>query len=257
VDLVPALAVTLRANVGTTLIVQILSFDIARVAPLFVLIGVILFRRGSASRTHDLGRVAIGLGLMLLALQGLLALMTPFEGAPSMRVLLGAIETQPVIDVIAAAALTWAAHSSIATVLLTTSLAAQRVVPPHAALALVLGANVGSALNPLIEGAAGDDPAAKRVPAGNLLMRAPPAACSVKRRCSAISKPARRNRISRIRAGRVESVETSALHVDVLRELKRINAHIAAASYAVLERRGELLPSRLRQDADSTTITDC
>ncbi len=53
---------------------------------------------------------------------------------------------------------------------------------------------------------------------------------------------------ARIRAGRVESVETSALHLDVLRDLKRINAHIAAAAYAVLEKRGELLPSRLRQD---------
>ena len=48
VDLVPALAVMLGANVGTTLIVQLLSFDIARVAPLFVLIGVILFRRSFA-----------------------------------------------------------------------------------------------------------------------------------------------------------------------------------------------------------------
>ena len=53
---------------------------------------------------------------------------------------------------------------------------------------------------------------------------------------------------ARIRAGRVESVETSALHLDVLRDLKRINAHVAAAAYAVLEKRGELLSSRLRQD---------
>lgn len=55
---------------------------------------------------------------------------------------------------------------------------------------------------------------------------------------------------ARIRAGRVESVETSALHLDVLRDLKRINSHIAAASYPVLERIGELLPSRLLRDAE-------
>jgi phosphate:Na+ symporter len=53
---------------------------------------------------------------------------------------------------------------------------------------------------------------------------------------------------ARIRAGRVESVETSALHLDMLRDLKRINAHIAAAAYPVLEKRGELLSSRLKQD---------
>jgi phosphate:Na+ symporter len=171
VDLVPALAVMLGANVGTTLIVQLLSFDINRVAPLFVLVGVVLFRRSFASRTRDLGRVAIGLGLMLLALQQLLALFTPYENVPSLHLLLGAIATQPVIDVIVAAAMTWAAHSSVATVLLTMSLAAQGVVPPQAALALVLGANLGSALNPLIEGSAGGDPATKRLPAGNLLNR--------------------------------------------------------------------------------------
>ena len=170
VDLVPALAVMLGANVGTTLIVQVLSFDIGRVAPLFVLVGVILFRRSLVSRTRDLGWVAIGLGLMLFALQQLLAIITPYEDVPSLRLLMGAIATNPLIDVILAAALTWAAHSSVAMVLLTMSLAAKGVVPPHAAFALVLGANLGSALNPLLEGAAGD-PVAKRVPAGNLLNR--------------------------------------------------------------------------------------
>jgi len=171
VDLVPALAVMLGANVGTTLIVQLLSFDIGRVAPLFVLVGVILFRRSFASRTRDLGRVAIGLGLMLFALQQLLSQITPYEDVPSLRLLMGAIATQPIIDVILATALTWAAHSSVATVLLTVSLAAKGVVPPDAAFALVLGANLGSALNPLLEGAGGGDPTAKRVPAGNLLNR--------------------------------------------------------------------------------------
>ena len=67
VALVPALAIMLGANVGTALIVQVLSFDVGRIAPLFVLIGVILFRKSLQSRTRDLGRVAIGLGLMLLA----------------------------------------------------------------------------------------------------------------------------------------------------------------------------------------------
>jgi len=172
VDLVPALAVMLGANVGTTLIVQLLSFDISRVAPLFILIGVVLFRRSGQSRPRDLGRVAIGLGLMLIALQGLLALMTPYEDVPSLRLLMGAIATQPVIAVILAAGLTWVAHSSVATILLIVSLAANQVVPPEAAFALVLGANLGSALNPLLEGSAGGDPVAKRLPMGNLLNRA-------------------------------------------------------------------------------------
>src|SRR6266851_4084614 len=52
------------------------------VAPLFVLVGVILFRRSFVSRTRDIGRVAIGLGLMLFALQQLLSIITPYEDVP-------------------------------------------------------------------------------------------------------------------------------------------------------------------------------
>jgi len=171
VDLVPALAVMLGANIGTTLIVQALSFDVSRVSLLFVLLGVFMFRRGKVTRTRDLGRAGIGLGLMLIALQHLLSMIIPFEDAPSLRMLLGAITTDPLIDILLAAGLTWAAHSSVAVVLLIMAFASQAVVPPHAAFALVLGANLGTALNPLLESGIGGDPAAKRLPVGNLINR--------------------------------------------------------------------------------------
>jgi phosphate:Na+ symporter len=172
VALVPALAVMLGANVGTTLIVQALSFDVAEVAPALILLGVILFRRGTAARTRDLGRVSIGLGLMLMALHSLVTLVTPYEDVPSLRLVLGAITTEPVLDVLVAAGLTWAAHSSVAVVLLVMSFAAKGAVPPDAAFALVLGANLGTAINPVLEGVSGDDPVARRLPIGNLLNRA-------------------------------------------------------------------------------------
>jgi phosphate:Na+ symporter len=171
VALVPALAVMLGANVGTTLIVQALSFDIAEVAPALILLGVLLFRRGTAARARDLGRVAIGLGLLLMALHRLVALVTPYEDVPSLRLVLGAITTEPVLDLLVAAGLTWAAHSSVAVVLLVMSFAAKGAVPPDAAFALVLGANLGTAINPVLEGVSGDDPVARRVPVGNLLNR--------------------------------------------------------------------------------------
>ncbi len=172
VALVPALAVMLGANVGTTLIVQLLSFDVASVAPALILVGVILFRRGTAARSRDLGRVAIGLGLVLMALHELVVLVTPYEDMPNMRMVLGALNTQPMLDVLVAAGLTWMAHSSVAVVLLIMSFAAKGAVPPDAAFALVLGANLGTAINPVLEGAAGDDPVGRRLPIGNLLNRA-------------------------------------------------------------------------------------
>ena len=171
VELVPALAVMLGANVGTTLIVQLLSFNVAELAPVLILIGVLMFRRAQAG-PRDFGRVLIGLGLMLMALQAFLELLMPFEDVPSMRLLMGAIATQPVLDVILAAGLTWAAHSSVAVVLLIMSFASKGTVPPEAAFALVLGANLGTAINPVLEGATGNDPATKRLPIGNLINRA-------------------------------------------------------------------------------------
>jgi phosphate:Na+ symporter len=178
VELVPALAVMLGANVGTTLIVQVLSFDVAEIAPALILIGLLMFRRASAG-PRDFGRVLIGLGLMLMALHNFIALLAPYEDVPSLRLLLGAISTQPLLDVVLAAGLTWAAHSSVAVVLVIMSFAAQGTVPPQAAFALVLGANLGTAINPILEGVTGNDQAAKRLPIGNFVNRLMGVVCGV------------------------------------------------------------------------------
>ncbi len=170
IDLVPALSVMLGANVGTTLIVQVLSFNVATVAPALILAGVITFRRATTG-LRDFGRVPIGLGLVLMALSQLVSVLAPYENLPSLRVLLDAISTQPVIAVILAAALTWAAHSSVAVVLVVMSLASKGTVSPETAYALVLGANLGTAINPVLEGTTGPDLAAKRLPQGNLVNR--------------------------------------------------------------------------------------
>src|ERR1700749_3322405 len=77
VDLVPALAFMLGANVGTTLIIQLLSFDVAEIAPALILIGLLMFRRASAG-PRDFGRVLIGLGLVLMALHQFVDLLTPY-----------------------------------------------------------------------------------------------------------------------------------------------------------------------------------
>src|SRR6202034_2034719 len=109
--------------------------------------------------------------LTLLALHILLVTLAPAEEAPAVKTLLGAITNDPVLCVIIAAALTWAAHSSVAVVLLVMSLAYSQFVTEPAALALVLGANLGSAINPLIEAGVRGDPASRRLPVGNLINR--------------------------------------------------------------------------------------
>src|SRR5579885_2962355 len=170
VGLVPALAIMLGANVGTTLIVQLFSFDISWLAPVLLIIGVIGFKRSSRTMLRDLGRVSIGLGLMLLALHVLMDTLAPAETAPAVRTLISLITAMPVLDLVFGAALAWAAHSSVAIVLLASSLAYSNFIPTHVAIAVVAGANLGSAINPLVEGGL-SNPVARRLPLGNLLNR--------------------------------------------------------------------------------------
>src|SRR5215813_6455059 len=113
VSLVPALAIMLGANVGTTLIVQVLSFNISAVAPILFIIGLLAFRNGPRSRIKDLGRVSIGLGLMLLSLHILLDTLAPAENAPGARVFMAAITGDPVLCILLGATVTWIVHSSV------------------------------------------------------------------------------------------------------------------------------------------------
>jgi phosphate:Na+ symporter len=170
--LFPALALMLGANVGTTLIVQVLSFNVSPVSSVLFLIGLVAFNWGRRTWVRDAGRALIGLGLMLLALHILLDTLAPAEQAPGTRELLSVITREPILCVLFAAVLAWAAHSSAAIVLLTMSLAYSPFVTPVAALALVLGANLGSAVNPVLESGSATNPAARRLPIGNMINRA-------------------------------------------------------------------------------------
>src|ERR1700751_1522422 len=171
VDLVPGLAVMLGTNIGTTLIVQALAFNVSAGAPVPFRARLLPFNFAGRTMARDLGRVTIGLGLMLLSLHILIDTLAPAENAPTVRTLLGAITGDSALCVLIGAIVTWAAHSSVATVLLIMSLAYAHFISPVAAFALVLGANLGSAINPVFEGTKRDNPASYRLPLGNLINR--------------------------------------------------------------------------------------
>ena len=145
-----AIAVVLGADVGTTLVAQVLSLDLQILIPLLLLVGVASFMSAAEGRRRQLGRVAIGLGLILLALQTILAAATPIGESDEVRLVLGPLADEAILVVILAALLTWLAHSSLATVLLVVSLASVGVVDVPLALLLVVGANVGSAIAPIV-----------------------------------------------------------------------------------------------------------
>src|SRR5260370_570176 len=100
--------------------------------------------------THTLGRMRMGLALMVMALTGLVHTLAPLDNAPLLRPVMGSLSGDPVLAVMIAALLTWACHSSIAIVLLIGTFEASHIVGPTGALALVLAANLGGALPALI-----------------------------------------------------------------------------------------------------------
>ena len=171
VPLPAALAVMLGADVASTLLAQAFSFNVKWLWTLFVAGGTVFFMVAGDDRLRGIARVAIGVGLMLLALEHLTAAGATLRGSPTFRSLLSGLAGEPALGFIVAAVAAAAVHSSLAIVLLVMALAGSHVVPVTLALALVLGANVGGALAPLLSLAAAP-PAARRVPLGNLAMRA-------------------------------------------------------------------------------------
>jgi phosphate:Na+ symporter len=170
IDLASGLSVMLGANVGTTLIVQVLSFNLAIVAPILILVGVVAFRRGDGNaQVEELGRILIGLGLMLLSLNMLVRTSVPVEKTPLIGTILRSLVGQPVLAILTAAGLTWACHSSVAVMLFIVSLVTSGAIAPVPALALVLGTNLGGTLPAYFESGS---TTAQRLPLGNLLIRA-------------------------------------------------------------------------------------
>ena len=127
-----------------------------------------MFRHAGRTKLRDFGRVFIGLGLVLPALRLMTEGLSSVEHSDALRDALSLITRDPVFDIAAAALLTWAAHSSVATVLLVMSLT-PGVISLNAALALVLGANLGNTFPQLV--AAGGHPAARQLAIGNLAVR--------------------------------------------------------------------------------------
>jgi phosphate:Na+ symporter len=165
-----AFAVMLGADIGTTIAAQVLSFDLGWVSPLLIGAGVITFLSSEQDKARHLGRVAIGLGLMLLSLKLLAGATQPLRSAPAFMAMLQGLQDEYVIAVVVGTLATWFAHSSLSIVLLVMSFAGSGLIEPKLALALVIGANIGGALAPYMA-QSGADVAARRVPLANLMTR--------------------------------------------------------------------------------------
>ncbi|WP_337056043.1 Na/Pi cotransporter family protein [Pseudomonas sp. USHLN015] len=164
------LAIMLGADVGTALMARVLTFDLSWLSPLLIFFGVIFFLSRKQTRLGQLGRVAIGLGLIILALQLIVAAAEPITTAKGVKVLFSSLTGDVMLDALTGALFAMVTYSSLAAVLLSATLAAAKVIPLKVALCLVIGANVGSGILAMIS-ATSQNAAGRRVALGSLLFK--------------------------------------------------------------------------------------
>jgi phosphate:Na+ symporter len=169
-DTSAALAIMLGADIGTSLVAQAYSLPMQWLSPLAILIGWIMFHKIHNTQLKDLGRAIVGLGIALLALELLTKAAEPIREAQILPEIMRTMQSAPVFGVILGALLTVLSTSSLAIVLLVASFVTAQLVPIDLALAMVLGANLGSDIMPIM--ANWSQPAeARRVPFGNMTFR--------------------------------------------------------------------------------------
>ncbi len=167
----PALAVILGADVGTTLVAQALTLNLSWLSPVLVIVGYVFYSaQEQAGARRQVGRVFVGLGLILLSLHLIKDAAGPLKTSDALPLILRPLASDPFLSVLFGALLTWMFHSSLAIVLLLMSLVHTDVISLHLAIVMVLGANIGNVIAPLMSSLK-DPPQAARIPAGNLIMR--------------------------------------------------------------------------------------
>ncbi len=170
IALAPALSIMLGADVGTALMARVLTFDLHWLSPLLIFFGVIFFLSRKQTRAGQLGRVSIGLGLIILALQLIVAATTPMTEAAGVKVLFGSLTGDVMLDTLIGALFAMVSYSSLAAVLLTATLASSGVISLKVALCLVIGANLGSGMLAMLT-SAGQNAAGRRVVFGSLIFK--------------------------------------------------------------------------------------
>ena len=145
-----ALAVMLGADIGTSVAAQLLSFDATWIAYLAVFIGVVLHGRSSHYSVGQIGRSLLGIGLVLLALGLIRTSSEPLRESEVLGFVFAALQGEILLTLFLTAVITWLVHSSLAVVLLIAAMSASGVIPLGTGLVMVLGANIGGTVPPIL-----------------------------------------------------------------------------------------------------------
>ncbi|WP_395450658.1 Na/Pi cotransporter family protein [Aminobacter sp. UC22_36] len=158
------------AEIGSALVIKILTFDLSLLVPICLAAGTTMFLATDRRSWQQTGRILVGIGLLVLSLEMVGQASEPLRESKLLPVIVDYFAGDPITAYLLAAVVTWLFHSSIAAVLLIVTLAGRGFVPPELGIVLVLGVNLGSSIiAPLLTRNA--EPGVRVVPIGNLLMR--------------------------------------------------------------------------------------
>ena len=164
------LAAMIGADLGSALVVKVLSYDLSELVPLLILSGSVMFLKFESRALRQWGRILLGVAFILLSLAMISEATEPLRESRLLPMVAGYLAGDPLTAFAVAALLAWAVHSSVATVLIFASFAGSGLLPMEAALPMVLGANLGGGLVGVW--LTRDMPLpARRIPLGNLLLR--------------------------------------------------------------------------------------
>ncbi|MEI9400915.1 Na/Pi cotransporter family protein [Mesorhizobium argentiipisi] len=158
------------AEIGSALVAKLLTFDLTLLVPLCLIAGTVMFMATERRDWRQMGRILIGVGLLILSLEMIGQASEPLRNSQLMPLIINYFSGDSITTYLLAALVTWLFQSSIAAVLLMATLAGRGLITPELGVVLVLGVNLGSSLiAPMLTRSA--PPEVRIVPIGNLLMR--------------------------------------------------------------------------------------
>lgn len=160
----------LGADLGSALVALILQLDLRLLMPVLLLVGLLLFRNAGVKKWQQVGRIMIGIGLILLSLKLIGDAAQPLRDSRLLPVVMGYLAEDWITAFLLAGGIAFVLHSSIASVLVVAAMAQQGVIPATVTLPVVLGINFGASLIPVYLTRGMAHPA-RLVPLGNVIMR--------------------------------------------------------------------------------------
>jgi len=165
------LAIVIGADVGSSILAQILSLDLSWLAPFLLSFGIIFhLMHDNGSPKRFLARIIMGLGFVLTGLAIIKGATAPLSDSHVLPLMLQPLEAEPLLALLIATLLTYLMHSGLSAVLLFAALASTGVLSLPLAMTFIIGVNFGIAIIPMVA-VMRDTPAAVQIPLANIIMR--------------------------------------------------------------------------------------